>query len=303
MKKLKYSISALALLAMTAGGFVSCLRGGTLESITVTPVNPYMARGTTQQFTATARFSDGTTLDWTSASAWSSTSTTVATITDTPGLSGSGIVTANSITAATTDTTVITATDTANNISSSVTLTVGNPTSLEITPANPHMAINTSHQFTATALFSGATPTPTQNLTSFATWTTSPAGPTVSSTGLVSAGTSTGQFAIIAGHLISNVTATTTLTITSEVLSSLTVTPISVNISPGAKQQFNVTGNYPTLAPMDFTSSVTWNSSNTSVATIDNAGLAAAGTTTGPTTITATDPITNKSVQAILTVP
>lgn len=117
MKKLKYGIGAFALLTLTVSGFVSCLRGGTLESITVTPVNQYMARGTTQQFTATARFSDGTTLDWTSASAWSSTSTTVATITDTPGLSGSGIVTANSITAATIDTTVIKATDTANNIS------------------------------------------------------------------------------------------------------------------------------------------------------------------------------------------
>ena len=71
----------------------------TITSITISPQNPTMTSGTSQQFTATATFSDGTTGDVTTSVTWTSSSTSVATI------SSSGFVSA-----ITTGTTTITAT-------------------------------------------------------------------------------------------------------------------------------------------------------------------------------------------------
>lgn len=66
-------------------------------------------------------------------------------------------------------------------------------------------------------------------------------------------------------------------------LSSIVVTPANPSIANGTTQQFTAKGSYSNLSVQNITMSVTWNSSNTSVATIDNAGLAtvlSAGTTT-----------------------
>ncbi len=52
----------------------------TLSSIAVTPANPSIAKGTTQQFAATGTFSDGSTQNLTSTATWSSSNTSVATI-------------------------------------------------------------------------------------------------------------------------------------------------------------------------------------------------------------------------------
>ena len=51
-----------------------------LASINITPVNPSIAVGATQQFTATGTYSDGSTQDLTSSVIWSSSSTPVATV-------------------------------------------------------------------------------------------------------------------------------------------------------------------------------------------------------------------------------
>ena len=52
----------------------------TLSSIAVTPANPSVVAGATQQFTATGTYSDGSSQNLTSSVAWTSTSTAVATI-------------------------------------------------------------------------------------------------------------------------------------------------------------------------------------------------------------------------------
>jgi uncharacterized protein YjdB len=51
-----------------------------LVSITVTPANPSVAKGLTQQFTATGHYSDASVQDLTGSVAWASSTTTVATI-------------------------------------------------------------------------------------------------------------------------------------------------------------------------------------------------------------------------------
>ena len=87
----------------------------TLASISVSPANPSIATGTTQQFKATGTYSDNTTQDLTTSVTWSSSVESVAVISDAAGSNGKAI----SIAAGTT-----TIAATSGNISGSTTLTV-----------------------------------------------------------------------------------------------------------------------------------------------------------------------------------
>lgn len=85
----------------------------------------------------------------------------------------------------------------------------------------------------------------------------------------------------------------------------ITITPTSPTISNGSTVQFDAVGNYQGNVEADITTSVTWSSSTAIVSTISNSagsqGLATA-VALGTTTITATDPSTNITGTAILTV-
>src|SRR6266567_1108835 len=81
------STTVTATLGGCAGSTTVTVTAATLQSIGVTPTNPSIALGTTQQFTATGTFNDGTNQDLTTQVAWSS-STGNATV------SSSGLATA-----------------------------------------------------------------------------------------------------------------------------------------------------------------------------------------------------------------
>ena len=87
----------------------------TLVSITVTPSNPSIVFGTTEQFTATGIYSDNSTQDLTTSVTWSSSANSVATVSNAAGSNGKA-------TAVATGTTTITATS--GTISGSTILTV-----------------------------------------------------------------------------------------------------------------------------------------------------------------------------------
>ena len=60
----------------TSGGGTGGNGGSpTLASLAVTPANPSIAQGATQQFTATGTFSDGSKQDLTNSATWTSSST------------------------------------------------------------------------------------------------------------------------------------------------------------------------------------------------------------------------------------
>ncbi|MBE0540497.1 MAG: DUF4082 domain-containing protein [Verrucomicrobia bacterium] len=69
-------------------------------------------------------------------------------------------------------------------------------------------------------------------------------------------------------------------------LASIAVTPASATIANGATQQFTTTGRFTDGSSQNLSSQVTWNSSDTAVATINSAGLAT-GVSGGTTTISA----------------
>ena len=77
------------------------------------------------------------------------------------------------------------------------------------------------------------------------------------------------------------------VTVTAPTITSISVTPDDLTLAIGIKQQFTASANYSDGSAQDLIGGVTWTSSTTSVATIDNNGLAAI-LAAGATTITAT---------------
>ena len=293
MKVLRSCILVVALFS-GASGLMGCNNtNDTLSQVTVTPVNQIMAKGTKQQFTANGTFTNGMIVAWTQVVNWSSSDTNVATIDNTPGLNG--IVTSVNY-----GTTIITAYDVANNITGTAMLTVDNPQSIMIFPANTFIAVGSAHQFSAIALFSSATIT--EVITTFAAWGTSSPGvalvvntPGVAGDGVVTAGAVPGITDLQATDPISGATGTTTITVTSTPIVGLTVSPVNpvIPLSTATSQQFTAIGTFQdgSLTP-SLTTTWAWSSSNTAVATIDYYTGLATAVTPGVVTITATDLIT-----------
>jgi len=272
-----------ATLGGTAGTTLLTVTPATLDSITITPVNPTLPKGMKLQFTATGTYSDSTTQDLTTQVTWSSSATTVATVSNTAG--SRGLATAVDL-----GTTTIAATMSGVTATTLLTVTPATLTSIAVTPTNPQIANGTTQQFTAIATYSDSS---TQDITTQVTWGSSnPAVAKVSnasgSKGLASA-VGLGTTTVLA--IMSGVSGTASLIVTSATLSTITVTPAAPSIANGTTQQFKATGKYSDNSTQDITTQVSWSSSDSVVATISNAagseGLASA-LSKGSTTITAT---------------
>jgi hypothetical protein len=262
-----------------------------LSSIAVTPAGPSIAKGLTDQFTATGTYSDGSTQNVTNSAIWSSLTTSVATVSSGGLAKGVGV-----------GSSTIQATSGAVAGSTVLNVTTAVLASIAVTPLNPGITSGATQQFTATGTFSDAS---TQNITNSATWSSSnTAAATISVSGLatgVAAGSSTIQATSGSIH------GATTLTVNAAAptLSSIAVTPANPSIQNGATLQFTATGTYSDNSTKNITTTVTWSSGSTSVATISNAaglnGLATAvgtgsstieaalGSVNGSTTLTVTN--------------
>jgi Bacterial Ig-like domain (group 2) len=251
----------------------------TLSSIAVTPANPSVPKGLTEQFTATGTFSDGSMKDLTSQVTWASAMASVATISNAAG--SQGLATAVAI-----GTSSISATLGGISGSTVLTVTAAALQSIAVTPAGPSVPKGLTEQFTATGTYSDSS---TQDLTSQVTWasaTTSVA--TITTAGLATAvGTGTSTISAALG----GISGSTVLTVTAAVLQSIAVTPANPSVTVGQTEPFLAMGTYSDNSTQDLTAQVTWASSDTTVATISNAsgsrGLATA-VAIGRSTITAT---------------
>jgi uncharacterized protein YjdB len=245
----------------------------TVSSIQVSPSSIAIGIGANQQFTATAHLSDGTTKDMTSSVQWSSSDSSIASITAAGMAAGaaSGSVT---ITAQ------------AGSIQSTASLTVtsaaANLTSIVVSPTAASISINTSQQFTATGNYSDGS---SADLTNIVTWnSSSTATATINANGLVNA-IAAGSTNISAS--LGGISQSTTLTVTAPTVVSIAVTPVGLTLGIGINQQFVATATYSDGSSSDLSSGVTWTSSSTSVASVVSSGLVTT-VGAGQTTITAT---------------
>jgi uncharacterized protein YjdB len=236
----------------------------TLTSIAVTPTTTSIPVGATQQFAATATYSDGTTGNVTTTATWTSSKPTVATV-------ASGLATA--VAAGST-----TLTATLNGVNGTATLTV-TPilSSIAVTPNPAAVSVGATQQFTATATYSDNS---TKIVTGTATWKSSNTSlATVNATGLAT-GVAAGSTTVTAS--LNGVTSSpATLNVT-----AVTITPNPATFTVGATQQFTAKQNNPDGTTTDITTTANWTSANTAVATVASGGLAT-GDAVGTTTITA----------------
>ena len=147
-----------ATVSATSGGVTGVttltVTDATLVSIEVTPADPSIADGTTQQFTATGLYTDASTQDLTTQVTWASSNEAVATVSnadDSKGLAtaaGAGSTTVSAISGGVTGDTTLTVTATL--------------VSIDVSPAAPSIANGLTQQFTATGLYSDGS---TQDLT------------------------------------------------------------------------------------------------------------------------------------------
>jgi type II secretory pathway component GspD/PulD (secretin) len=263
----------------TASGVVSpavslTVTSATLKSIAISPGAVSLGAYGTQQFRAVGTFSDGTTQDITSSVAWSSSSTTVATIG-----SQTGVAVGQSA-----GTTSITAT-LAGIASAAATLRVTSAVlqAIAITPPASSIAKNATAQLTAIGTFNDGT---VENVTSSATWSSSSSGVATAGGGLVRGlGAGSAQITATVGTLASP---TAAVTVTAATLKSIAVTPANLAIAPGTTVQYTATGTYSDGTTQNVTTTVAWASSKTAVATISGSSGLATGVAAGSTSITAT---------------
>ncbi|MDB5352977.1 MAG: LigC protein [Planctomycetota bacterium] len=202
----------------TAGGMsgsVAVTAAPALQSIAVTPANPSLSIGTTQQFIATGTLADNSTQDLTNQVTWASATPAVATISKTGAATGVAVGT-SSISAS------------LNGITGSTSVTVKATTlqSIAITPANPGVVQGQTEKFTAIGTFSDNS---TQDLSSQVTWTSSaPSVAAISPSGVASAA-GVGSATITA--TLSGLSASTALTVTAPV----TIPPNPLFVATGVK--------------------------------------------------------------------
>ena len=264
----------------------------TLVSISAQPVDPSVPNGSPEQFQAIGTYTDNSTQDITTAVAWNSTNTAVASIGANTGLAQTLSLGVTSITAAQGLVT-----------SPATTLTVTNAVlkSIDVEPASPSIAAGTTQQFTATGIYTDAT---TKDLTTQVSWTSSNTGVVSISNATGSAGLAT---SVIPGDVTisataNGITGSTPLTVTTAALVSIAVTPPGPSIAKGTSKQFAATGTYTDGSQTDLTTQVLW-SSDAPAATVSNLsgsqGLAT-GANVGTATISAV--LSGKTGMTTLTV-
>jgi hypothetical protein len=244
----------------------------TLTTVSVSPSITSIAMGGTQQFSATAKYSDGSTGDVTATANWTAASAAVATIGPT------GLATA----VASGSTTITASLNGINgNAALAVAVTPRTLTSIAVSPSNASLSVGATRQFSATATYSDNS---TQDVTATASWTVVTAAvATVNSTGLAT-GVAAGSTTV--GASLSGVSGTSTLNVVAKVVSAISVSPSPASIVAGATQQFTATATYTDGSTANATATASWTVATTTVATISSTGLAA-GVAAGSTTVTA----------------
>jgi trimeric autotransporter adhesin len=246
----------------------------TLSSLALTPANPVLLVGATEQMIVRATYSDGTAVDVSAGSAYSSATPATASIGAASGLT----------TALAAGTSVVSASFGGMSASTKVTVSANALTSITVTPANATVAVGATQAFIATGNYADGS---SANITGTASWTSGTTSvATILPTGVASALT-IGSSVITASSGGSTATANLTVAAVAPTLSTITVSPANSTVAVGASPAFTATGNYSDGSTSDITGAVTWNSGTTTVATIVATGVANA-LNAGSTVITAT---------------
>ncbi len=243
-----------------AGGFANTttvyVTSAVIDSIELTPATASIAKGTTQQYSVNAIYTDGTIQPLSAGLTWSSSTPAAA------GVNASGLATA--IGAGQTTITV-----TCGSVSGTALLTVtpATLTSIVVTPALPVVGINGNVQFIATGVFSDSS---TQDLTTVATWGSSASSVAlIDNSGLADA-LARGTSNITASY--EDVSGSATLTATTATLVSINITPANPVVPPHAKIQLAAIGTFSDGSTAQL-SGVSWHTTSARYAMVSGSGV------------------------------
>jgi uncharacterized protein YjdB len=264
------SVIATAAQGSVTGTLSVTVNGPALSSISISGAGS-LAAGSSEPLTAQGTYTDKSTQTLTSQVMWQSSDPTVATV-------GSyGLLT--SLKAGT-----VTITASMGSVSGTANVTVTAPVLIAIivgTPS-PSLALGLTEQLTAIGQYSDKS---TQNLTSQVIWQSSDSTvATVNAGGLltpVKGGT------VTVSATMGTVVGTANVTVTSVTLTSIIVGTPSPSLASGLTEQLTATGVFSDQSTQDFTTQVTWQSSDATIASVNGAGLLSA-LKPGTVTITAT---------------
>ncbi len=154
-----------------------------------------------------------------------------------------------------------------------------NLVSIEVTPADPSIALGTHQQFTATGIFSNDS---RKDITNSVIWSSSDVSiATISNeTGIQGLATSQAVGSTTITATSGSISGSTTLTVKAAVLVSITVSPLNPSVAQGMRQQFTAIGIFSDNTMQDITTSVEWSSSDSAIATISN-NVGSKGSATG----------------------
>ncbi|WP_226088487.1 Ig-like domain-containing protein [Vibrio bathopelagicus] len=253
-----------------------------ITAIQVTPSPVTVAKGQTEQLTATATFSDGTSSDISRYVTWAPADTATAAVFSTGLLFAVevGHTTLTAIKDGVTSNTVDV------NVSSAVI------TGIQVTPSPVNVGKGQAQQLTATATFSDRT---SSDISNSVTWTpVDTATAAVSPTGLLS-GVETGKTTLTAfkDGVISN---TVEVSVSPVIITAIRVTPSPVDVAKGLDKQLTATATFSDGSFSDISRYVSWTPVDTATATVSADGLLA-GVEVGNTTLTAfKDGVTSDTV-------
>lgn len=235
-----------------------------LLAITVSPAGATIARNTTQLFTATGAFSDGTVRPLGNQLTWSSSDPAVATIEVTGPTRGL----ATGITAGT-----VTITAAQDGVMGTAQLVVSNSILLGLTiaPDVVELPMGFMIRLRATGAFDDGS---SQDMTSICAWSSSDTlvatvsnNPNNGTRGRVS-GLAVGTTTITAA--IATITSTSTVNVSNATLTGLTVMPSTLSVTVNGFGNLTAQGSFSTGVTLDLTEQVIWTSSDLLIAVVDN---------------------------------
>lgn len=243
-------------------GTTSLTVANPLQAITVTPANSSVAPGTKPQFTAIGTYFDNSSNDITAAAGvtWSSSNTSVATISNSQGTQGLATAIATGQTAITaTCTPPAAACPTGSSVSGSTSLTVKNVTivSILVTPANAPLPLGLQQQYDALATLSDGT---TQDVTNVVNWASSDTTKvTITTSALATAVGVTTSPITISATAKNGVVGMTTVTVNAGNLVSIAIKPLTpTTLAQGTSRQYTAIGTLNNGSTLNITNQVTW---------------------------------------------
>lgn len=288
-----------AIITATLGGLSSVgqlrVTNASFEGLSLSPPTARIGLQGVVPFVATAVYTDGTALDVTELSGWTSSNPTIASVRNDTGFRGVAVgLNSGNVT--------ITASFNGHLGTAALSVSNANLSDLFISPAVVRTGIGIDVQFSVSGIWTDGT---TADLTRVATWSSSANAVAVISNAIGSQGLATTLSAGVTtiGAAWAGSTDSTTLTVTNATLSSIALTPATTTTGIGVQVHYTALATFSDGTTFDITTVAAWSSSDPAVASVSGArGTVGVATALSGGTTTITAQLRTVSGTAVLTV-